>query len=136
MAATPWKIEWSDALSMGDPEIDAEHKEFISLVNTLNQAIVSRQEKADVESILNRIVNHSISHFAHEEKLFINMKYPKTQEHMQLHSGLILTLKNILKRIHDSEFSREWIEMGLSIKNALVDHILIDDMQYIQYLHD
>jgi len=134
MTAAPWKIEWSDALSMGNAEIDAEHQEFASLVNELNRAIVGRQSKDDVESVLKRIVDHSILHFANEEKLFVQMQYPKTQEHMHLHSRLIITLNNILTEIHNSEFSREWIEMGLAIKNALINHILNDDAQYIEYL--
>ena len=134
MNAAPWKIEWSDDLSMHNPEIDAEHKEFISLVNELNSAIISRHSKDDVESILNRIVNHSIEHFSNEEKLFVAKQYPKTQEHMQHHSGLVITLKKILIDIHNTEFSKEWIEMGLAIKNALVDHILLEDAQYIEYL--
>jgi len=134
METAPWKIEWSDALSMQNPEIDAEHQEFASLVNDLNTAIIGRHSKDDVESILKRIVTHSIEHFTHEEKLFVQMQYPKTQEHMQLHSELIITLKKILTEIHNSEFSKEWIEMGLAIKNALVDHILSDDAQYIEYL--
>ena len=58
MNAAPWKIEWSDGLSMHNPKID----------------------------------------------------------------------------VHNTEFSKEWIEMGLAIKNRLVDHILIDDAQYIEQL--
>ncbi|HKI59781.1 MAG TPA: hemerythrin domain-containing protein, partial [Mariprofundaceae bacterium] len=120
MAAAPWKIEWSDALSMNNTEIDAEHKTFISLVNELNSAIISRQRKADVESILKRIVDHSILHFSNEERLFVQMQYPKTQEHMQLHASLIITLKKMMVRIHNTEFGREWTEIGFAIKNALV----------------
>lgn len=135
MNATPWKIEWSESLSMGNAEIDADHQEFIALVNELNKAIISRHSKADIESILKRIVTHSITHFANEEKLFVKMQYPKTQEHMQIHARLIMTLNKILTKIHNNEFSREWMEMGLTIKNALIDHIMIDDTQYIEYLH-
>ena len=135
MAATPWKIEWSDTLSMGDAGIDKDHKAFIALVNELNSAIIRRHSKADVETILKRIVDHSVQHFANEEKLFVQMRYPKTQEHMEQHAKLIITLKKIMAKIHNTDFGREWTEMGLSIKHALIDHILIDDTQYIGHLH-
>ncbi|ATX80803.1 hypothetical protein Ga0123461_2404 [Mariprofundus aestuarium] len=36
MDSLPWKIEWSDELSMSNAEIDAEHQHFIKLVNELN----------------------------------------------------------------------------------------------------
>lgn len=134
MKATPCKIEWSESLSMGNEKIDADHQEFISLVNELNRAIAGRHSKEDIEAILKRILTHSITHFANEEKLFAQMKYPKTQEHIHIHARLIITLNKILTNIHHSEFSKEWIDMGLGIKHALINHILIEDTQYIEYL--
>lgn len=136
MDSTPWKIEWSDSLSMSNPDIDDEHREFIALVNEFNEAASHRRKKKEIESILDRILEHSITHFANEERLFAKNKYPKAMEHMKTHSQLVITLRNILMEIHDSEHSREWIEKGLAIKSALIKHILEVDSQYIEYLKE
>jgi len=135
MDSSPWKIEWSDELSMSNAEIDAEHQHFIKLVNELNHEIMSQQrDKAVVEHIMSLILEDAITHFAHEERLFIEKSYPDRQEHVQIHSDLIGKFKQVLKEIHNSEFSREWIEMGMSIRELLVSHVLYEDTRYIEYL--
>ena len=134
MKSTPWKIEWSDALSMLNPQIDAEHKHFFALVNELNGAIIDRLDKAEIEHIMNLILEDAVAHFAHEERLFAELRYPRAQEHARLHTELINILQQALKKIQQTEFSRVWIETGLDIKNQLVEHVLNEDTQYIDYL--
>ncbi|MEJ1464770.1 MAG: bacteriohemerythrin [Candidatus Sedimenticola sp. (ex Thyasira tokunagai)] len=134
MEKTHWKIEWSDALSMSNPEIDAEHRHFIELVNELNGAIRDRRDKSDIERIMKLILEDSIAHFSHEERLFVEKGFPSAQRHAQIHSELIRKFKQVLKEIHTTEFSREWIETGLTIRDLLVDHVLNEDTQYIEYL--
>jgi len=135
MVLTPWKIEWSNALSMSNPEIDAEHRHFIKLVNKLNGEIRSQQrDKAVIEQIMKLILKDAIAHFSHEERLFAEKNYPAAQEHTQIHSELISKLKQALEEIQNTDFSKEWVEKGLAIKSLLVDHVLNVDTQYIEYL--
>ena len=129
-----WAIEWSDALSMSNPEIDAEHQHFIKLVNELNGAIIARRDKPDIQRIMGLILEDAIAHFSHEERLFSERNYPAAQEHAQIHSELINKFKQALKEIQNTEFSVEWIEIGLTIKGLLVDHVLNEDTRYIEYL--
>lgn len=135
MAEASWKIEWSDALSMSNPEIDAEHQRFIALLNELNGAIIGgHHDNADIERIMNVLLGDAIAHFSHEERLFVEKGYPAAQAHTQIHSAIISKFKQTLKQIHDSEFSNGWIERVLTIKNLLINHILIDDTKYSEYL--
>ncbi|ATX82037.1 hemerythrin-like metal-binding domain protein [Mariprofundus ferrinatatus] len=139
MEGAPWRIAWSDALSMSNPEIDAEHKQFVQRVNEFNDAIVSRREKEDVLNIMMQMLDEAVAHFAHEEDLFEEKGFPSAEAHVQAHVELTETFVQILKDIQDTEFSREWIEMGLKIKNllvehVLVEHVLVEDTQYIDYL--
>ena len=134
MKIMPWKIEWSDALSMSNPQIDAEHKHFFALVNKLNRAINDRRDKAEIERIMNLILEDAVAHFAHEEQLLAERGYPRAQEHARLHAELINTFQQALKKIQQTEFSRMWIYTGLGIKTRLVEHVLIEDARYIAYL--
>ncbi|NWF37728.1 bacteriohemerythrin [Mariprofundus sp. NF] len=135
MEVSPWRIEWSDELSMSNSEIDAEHRNFIRLVNELNNEIMSQQrDKAVVVRILNQILDDAIAHFAHEERLFIEKSYPAREEHAQLHAELISKFKQALKDIHATEYGRIWIATGLEIRSLLVNHVLFEDTQYIEYL--
>ncbi|NWF37491.1 bacteriohemerythrin [Mariprofundus sp. KV] len=135
MDVSPWRIEWSDELSMSNAEIDAEHRNFIRLVNELNSEIMSQQrDKAVVERIMKQMLDDAIAHFAHEERLFIEKLYPAREEHAQLHAELISKFRQALEEIHATEFSRLWIETGLEIRSLLINHVLFEDTQYIEYL--
>jgi len=132
---SPFKIVWSDALSMSNPEIDAEHQNFIHLVNKLNTEIISqKRDKAVVEQIMNRIMKDAIAHFSHEEHLFAEKEYPDAEEHTKIHSELITKFEQALKVIQNSDFGEVWIKAGLEIKALLVEHVLNEDTKYIEYL--
>ena len=137
MARTPWKIEWSDALSMENRQVDAEHQHFIRLVNELNEAISDqRRDRANVERIMVLILEYALTHFAHEELLFCETAYPGAEEHTQRHTELIGIFQQALKDIHHTEYSRRWVEIGLTIKDLLVEHVVNEDRQYISYLRN
>jgi hemerythrin-like metal-binding protein len=130
-----WKIEWSDELSMSNSEIDAEHRHFIELVNELNSEIRGqRRDRAVVEQILNLILEDAIAHFSHEEQLFAKKSYPDRQEHTRIHSELISKFRQVLKEIQNTEFSHEWIKMGMAIRKLLINHVMYEDTRYIEYL--
>jgi len=137
MDHTPWNIEWSDALSMDNSEVDAEHQHFIRLVNELNEAISDqRRDRANVERIMALILEDALTHFAHEELLFNETAYPGAQAHAQRHMELIGIFQQAMKDIHHTESSRRWVEIGLSIKDLLVEHVVSEDTQYISYLRN
>jgi len=135
MSKATWKIEWSDALSMANPEIDAEHRHFIELVNTLNSAIIDqRHNQADIEHIMNLILEDAIAHFSNEERLFAEKDFPGAQRHTRIHAALISRFRQVLADIHNSGSGREWVDAGLTIKHLLVNHIVIEDAKYMEYL--
>jgi hemerythrin len=136
MPDTTWKIEWSDAFSVSNVQIDAEHQHFVALVNELNAAIVTRRDRVEVVRIMNLIVADAVVHFLHEEGLFAEREYPRAQEHRQSHAELMNTFRQALKKIQQPEHSQEWIAtgLGLGIRNRLTEHLLNEDAQYIDYL--
>ncbi|MFC1542663.1 bacteriohemerythrin [Pseudomonadota bacterium] len=135
MESSPFTIVWSDALSMSNPEIDAEHQNFIKLVNKLNTEIMSqKRDKAVVEQIMNHIMKDAIAHFSHEERLFAEKGFPGAEEHTEIHSELITKFEQALKEIQNSDFGEVWIKAGLEIKDLLVSHVINEDTKYIKYL--
>ncbi|PIS18915.1 MAG: chemotaxis protein [Zetaproteobacteria bacterium CG12_big_fil_rev_8_21_14_0_65_55_1124] len=135
METKPWGTEWADALSMSNPEIDAEHKHFIDLVNMLNQEIASQQrDKDNILRIMKLILDDALAHFAHEERLFKEKTYPKAVEHAQIHKELIKGIKQGLEDIRNTDHISRWVEVGLAIESALVTHLVEEDTKYIDYL--
>jgi hemerythrin-like metal-binding protein len=136
MKTSSWTIEWSDDLSMSNPEIDAEHQHFIKLANELNDEIMSqhRGDKAAVEHIMCLLLEDAIAHFAHEEQILAEKAYPATQEHILIHSELINKFKQASKEIQNTRIRAAWIKTGLDIKDLMVNHLLVEDTKYIKHL--
>jgi hemerythrin-like metal-binding protein len=134
MEASSWTIEWSDALSMSNPEIDAQHQNFIKLVNELNNVIGQQCGKADMQYIMRLLLEDAIAHFSHEEALFAEKAYPAAQEHTQIHSEIINKFEQAVKTFTDSIIRAVWIKEGLEIRDLLISHLLNDDTKYIECL--
>jgi len=130
-AASPWRIQWTEALSVGVPDIDAEHQHFFGLVNELNKAV--RERRADILSLnkmLREILAVARAHFAHEEQLFAHHGYPGHEHHAEEHEALLKTLDTLLTGLRDDTPETEWIVAGLKIRDALVEHVFEEDMKY------
>jgi hemerythrin len=130
---SPWRLEWNEKLSMGIPEIDAEHQNFILLVNKLNEAIVGRKDVEQIKYCMQSILIDAAKHFAHEEALFKQWGYPGTEEHAKKHAQVVLAMNNIMEHFERGGVDYEWIEAGLKVKEALINHLLHEDMKYRDY---
>jgi len=135
MEARFWGTEWSDALSMSNPEIDAEHKSFLDMVNQLNAELAGLQQgKENIIHSMENIMEHASAHFAHEERLLAENDYPAGQEHADIHERLTADIRQALKMIRDTDHISDWVEAGRSIEHLLLEHLQAEDTKYIDYL--
>jgi hemerythrin len=134
MNEADWKINWSNALSVGVAEIDAEHQQFVGRVNDLNQAIVECRDKATVERLLDLMLMEATHHFWHEQRLLAKWKYPQRTAHAAKHAQLIAQFDRVMKEFEQADVSFTWALKGLHLKQLLVDHLLHEDMKYRDFL--
>jgi hemerythrin len=132
----PWRLVWTDDLSVGLPEIDAEHKHFILLINELNSAITSRMGIEEIKRRMRAIIDDAVTHFAHEERLFKEWAYPLESEHVQRHSEALQYLQKTSEGFGRSGTDYEWIEAGLKVKQTLIEHLLHEDMKYRDFCRE
>ncbi len=125
-----WRLEWSDELSVGIPEVDREHQAFIGLINELNQAIADRMALAIIRQRMQAILDDAVQHFDHEEALLRQWRYPDADGHAEKHRSLVRELQGIMARFDDRTLEYDWIAAGLQLKDALVEHLLSEDMKY------
>lgn len=131
--SSPWRLEWNDGLSVHIPEIDAEHQQFIRLVNELNEAVARRMDMDEIKKRLRAILVDSAAHFTHEENLFTEWGYPEAQEHAKKHEQIKRTLQGVLSMFEHGGLDYKLIEAGLKVKETLIDHLLTEDMKYRDY---
>lgn len=126
----PWRLEWNEDLSVCIPEIDAEHRHFIVLVNELNDAIIGRMAIEKIRTCMQAILDDAAAHFAHEERLFAAWGYPLAEQHAKKHAEITAALQDIMTGFEYGGVMFGWVEAGLKVKQALVEHLLTEDMKY------
>jgi hemerythrin-like metal-binding protein len=130
MDNTDWLLEWTDDMSVGIPEIDAEHRHFAQLINDLNQAIIEHHELSVIRNRMSLILEDATQHFAHEESLFKQWDYPDTAGHTAKHLLATRAYLDIMATLKQDYVETNWIAAGLKVKKILVDHLLKEDMKY------
>jgi hemerythrin len=129
-------LKWSEALSVGIPEIDSEHRAFIAIINELNRAMAVRAPREEVKRIMALLLEDAHVHFGHEQQLFERYGYPGAVEHAQSHGRITKQLAAIASELARVEFDREWIALDLEIKAILVNHMVKEDMRYKAFLSE
>jgi hemerythrin-like metal-binding protein len=91
-------LEWSDALHLGQPVMDATHQEFVELLNRFGAA-----EEADRLARLDEFIAHTEAHFRQEEACMEAMQFPPLACHRTEHEGVLEVMREVRKRIAGGE---------------------------------
>ena len=124
------KIEWEEKYSVGNKEIDDQHKKLFNLANTIELA-----EKSHVTKIIMGLYKYTMRHFTAEEKMMEKSGYPYLSEHKKLHDNLITKLNDISERA-DMGTDIDMEKLRVFVFEWLTDHILKQDKDYMDYLKD
>jgi len=133
MKKPKWNLEWNDGMSVGIPEIDADHRRFILLIDELNSFNTSRTESTEIKNRLQLIVEDAERHFKQEEEYFLDCLYPDTKRHARAHDQILHTVHEVLDSFMPYGLDAEWTDAAQIIKNILIGHVLNDDMEYVNY---
>ena len=126
-------LAWGDLLSVGVDEIDDDHRKLVDLFNMLNHSVTEGGDQAYLEAILEELINCTVWHFSHEERLMLKYGYAAYEEHKAVHKELIKSARALQQKILEegSLVSSEDIEF---LEHWLSEHILTADMKMGEYL--
>ena len=122
-------IKWRDSYETGVAEMDNEHREIIEIINQLYEMLREKKSYSELENIYNRLLDYTKNHFAHEENLMEEAKYPGLERQRKAHAMFIAELEKMEKDLLSAEesvapvvykFLREW----------LLKHIVEVDKEY------
>ena len=128
-------IDWSEMLSVGVAEFDAEHKMLVRLLNDLFEAIQRRSDREVLGRVLDELVNYAEKHFRHEENVFFSTGYPDAHTHGQAHDELERQVADFRRRYTEGPTPELSLETGVFLKNWLVEHIMGTDKKYTAFLN-
>jgi len=126
-------IVWGDILSVGVDEIDEDHRKLVSIFNILNHSVMERESPEYLAAVLEELINCTVWHFSHEERLMLKYGYEESEEHKAEHQELIKSAKKLQQEIlqADKPVADEQVDF---LENWLTEHILTADMRLGSYL--
>lgn len=110
-------IEWKPALELGVPEIDADHR---ALVDMLNRVLVA-EDREEAMVVLEELEDYTHYHFAREEALMAECGFEFTREHTREHRALYLEVRNQIDDLLSGE--RSLREIAQFMQRWLLRHI-------------
>jgi hemerythrin-like metal-binding protein len=127
-------MDWSDALVDGVASIDTQHHELVDLMNALYDSAAAGEGAVTVR-LFDKLLEHTVAHFRHEETLFINTAYPDADRHRRHHH--LLTAKAIEYRdcAAAGNFQALTAEILPKLRDFLVFHIQKDDKETCAFLN-
>jgi hemerythrin len=117
-------ISWRDDLASGVNEIDDQHKEIFSRINSLLDAARQGKGKEDVGKVISFLGEYVVMHFGIEENYMNKFDYPEMQTHKSLHRAFVddfLVLKGGFEK--DGATSPLLIQLQHRVCDWLLSHI-------------
>lgn len=126
-------IVWDVLLSVAVDEIDEDHRKLINIFNILNHSVAEGESSGYLAAVLSELINCTVWHFSHEERLMLKYGYEEIAEHKAEHQELINSAKKLQQKIlqADKSVSDEDIQF---LERWLTGHILTADMRLGSYL--
>jgi len=122
-------FEWKNDFATGIGSIDAQHQSLFAIGRELYSAMSEGQGRAVIGRILERLVQYTTVHFAHEERLMKLHSYPGFAAHKVQHDALV---KQVLALQTEFQAGRATLAVPVLqfLKEWLEKHIQKTDMAY------
>jgi len=126
-------FEWKDEYSVHVLSVDAQHQNLFRMAAELHTAMASGQAKNVVAKTLDRLVQYTAMHFAHEERLMRAHRYPDIAAHEAEHHSLTA---QVLKFQADFQAGKATMTIQLLqfLKDWLEKHIKGSDTKYVPFV--
>lgn len=127
-------VEWKPFYSVGDEYLDSQHREILSLVNWLYEAMESGQEEASVPLLARRLVDYTNKHFADEERKMRAVGFDGLERHVTLHKALAEKTQDFLYQCTKGEPPKAR-DLLMFVRQWWLNHIMEEDKRYAPNLY-
>lgn len=127
-------IKWTDALSVGIPSLDDDHKILVDLLNSTLVACYAGFGDEHVGIIIDELFKYTKIHFDREISILSLSGYPDWQHHQQEHQQIYLSIEAMANRAKSEAHHGLSEEVATFLKSWLFDHIMTHDKRYADHL--
>lgn len=131
-------VNWSDAYSVGDDEIDRQHKRLLDIINELAAAVLAGASAPPgaARKIFDRLAEYVTTHFAYEEQRIADAGYPidKVEAHRREHREILRRLQRFEAHLDTNGLETMRELLPFLYGDWLVNHICVVDSDYASCL--
>lgn len=120
------ELHWREEFSLGIDEVDHEHRELIELIAELQRRIREGVQPHEVLQFLGDIYAQIAAHFALEEKMMRETRYPLYANHKEDHETLLDDLRDIMDDVEDDGILDE-VRLTHDLDRWFSDHFRTHD---------
>lgn len=126
---------WSEAMSVGVPALDADHRCLVRIISLLQDAKGDEAPRI-VEIVLETLTVYCRYHFAREEQVMAMCGFPALSFHRAEHERFSRMVGALQARPRPADHAAMVQELRECLIAWLCHHILIQDMAYKPYVSD
>ena len=126
-------VEWSGKYVIGIDIFDDQHKKLFDLINNLEKSVREGNSRAVIGNTLSELVQYTVTHFSHEERVLLEYGYPDYEYHLQEHNDLLGQVREFKNNIDAGKSVMTMELMGFMV-NWLTNHINQTDRKYVHFL--
>ena len=136
-------MQWGDHLSVGHPEIDAQHREIYEFGAEIYESWREGVRVGELRLAADRLLKLLRAHFVYEERLLAGIGYADIKQHVAEHRSMLKELQGMrdhFETIGDDDdspggsvLSPNWSVMRFILGFSL-GHVMTSDMNYSQSL--
>ncbi len=129
------RFEWTDRLSTGVPTIDIQHKELVTAMNDLADAIEQGRGASRIKQLIVFMKYYAEWHFEHEESCAKKYQCPLAEVNHRAHEQFIGLFEELQQQYRHSQ-ADESVAVMIHGKLAdwLVNHIMKIDKEIGQHI--
>jgi hemerythrin-like metal-binding protein len=124
---------WTEAMSVGVPALDSDHKCLVRIINILRELDRKENPKATIDVVLEALKLYGRNHFRREERVMDAVRFPGAAFHRAEHQNFARHIEFLRSKFASGnmESTRELYDY---LTGWLRHHILIQDMAYKPYV--
>jgi hemerythrin-like metal-binding protein len=117
-------IAWDPSMSTGIEALDNQHKQLISWLNDLLDAMSLGRGRGEVEGLLDKLSGYVAMHFGHEEDCMTKYNCPVAAQNAAAHQTFVVTFAGIREEYErDGATARLVVHVENELMRWLVGHI-------------
>ncbi len=129
------KIIWGENFSVGVRDLDEQHKQIVTMVNTLIEMNDAEVDSEIISDTLTKMTQYALDHFEREEQYMLDYKYPEYPSQRRQHQEF---------KKKTVEFCMETMVHEVTVPKEIftylrlwwTNHILQEDMKYKKFFNE